>query len=122
MSNIHRWNYFRGGASSRTAALQALLRAFDDGGREGVAKKAIFFSDMQPVIRQDCMGDLLATVKESGIELFVVGSRGLLGAKDQQSMALNCSYIPSIAISYTYLCIRENITIILARHHLVKAL
>ncbi|KAI0233151.1 hypothetical protein LSAT2_016591 [Lamellibrachia satsuma] len=75
---------YTGGASSRTAALEALLDLFTSGGRPGVPNKAIFFSDAQPVIRQECMGELMQAVKDAGIEMFVVGTRGLLGVPERQ--------------------------------------
>ena len=35
--------------------------------------KAIFFSDRQPLIRQECVQDFTKAVKDFGIEMFVIG-------------------------------------------------
>ena len=40
--------------------------------------KAIFFSDKQPLIQQECVEDLSKAVKDFGIEMFVIGTGAVM--------------------------------------------
>ena len=67
---------FRGGASNHAVALEKLLDVFK--GSTGTQMKAIFFSDKQPLIQQECVQDLTKAVKDFGIEMFVVGTGAVM--------------------------------------------
>ena len=79
--NVDRWARFRGGATNHEIALTTLLRLFKEdeiSDNTGSPRKAIFFSDKQPLIQQECVEDLTKAVENFGIEMFVVGTGAVM--------------------------------------------